>query len=172
MLRTGFDPAFGIYRGDVTVTGFDAQGKQTSSTTLHNPTPQDVTKAYLKAAGLMQYIVGEMKASGNGLTFQFDQAHRAEVLAILNNTKIFSSSNRSWFNFGQMHKGEVGGPPFTDYRSIMGTLGPRSLQVVINGTTLKAFADTDRFNPYQDLRGFFGHAFLEVMPGRLRRLFR
>jgi len=36
---------------------------------------------------------------------------------------------------------------------------------------LRGYADTDRFNPYQDVRGFLGHTFLELIPNRLRRIF-
>jgi hypothetical protein len=168
IVATGFDPAFGIFRGTVQVV--TTQGGATSMQTLRNPTPQDVTRAYLTAAGLMQYIVaGSMRDRGTGLTFAFYAQFEDAVFKILNNTAIFLSGA-----FGVFHKKDVGATSLReliDYRSITGTLGSRSLQVVVNRTTLSGYADTDRFNPYQDVRGFLGHIFLELIPNRLRRIF-
>jgi len=168
MLYTGFDPAFGIFRGTVQIIA--TQGGTTTTQTLQNPTPQEVTRAYLTAAGLMQYIVaGTMRDRGTGLTFRFDKQFQKEIFAILNNTAIFLSGV-----FGWLHKKDVGATrlrDILDYRSITGTLGERSLQVVVHRTTLRGYADTDRFNPYQDVRGFLGHTFLELIPNRLRRIF-
>ena len=38
-----------------------------------------------------------------------------------------------------------------------------SMQIVYNSDTHEGYFDVDRFNPYQDVRGFMGHAFLEVL---------
>ncbi len=167
---TGYDPAFGIYRGDVTVNGFDAQGNQTSSQTVRNPTAESLARivaaVYLQASGLSEYIVGSMTQRGGGWTLNFDRQSREAIFKTLDNTAIFLSGS-----FGRLHKDDVGGNPHRDYRSITGTLGPRSLQVVVNTRTLAGYADPDGFNPYQDARGFFGHTFLELVPNRLRRVF-
>lgn len=36
---------------------------------------------------------------------------------------------------------------------------------------LLGYADTDRFNPYQDLKGFFGHFFLELIGNKIKKIF-
>jgi len=69
---------------------------------------------------------------------------------------------------GAMHTGDVGSPA-TDYRAYRGVYGDRSIQIVIgplqpDGTHF-IYADTDAFNPNEDLVSWFGHAFTEVLPG-------
>lgn len=118
----------------------------------------------------MQYILsGKMQDRGTGLTFNFAPQHRYAIFTILDNTAIFLSGA-----FGVLHKKDVGATSLRDvldYRSITGTLGSRSLQLVVNRKDLSGYADTDRFNPYQDVGGFLGHIFLELIPNRLRRIF-
>lgn len=63
------------------------------------------------------------------------------------------------------HINEVPGGNLTDIRSYTGTFGDGSLQIVVSANSLNFYADVDRFNPYQDLVKFFGHTFLEVLPG-------
>lgn len=63
------------------------------------------------------------------------------------------------------HINEVPGGNLTDIRSYTGTFGDGSLQIVVSANSLNFYADVDRFNPYQDLVNFFGHTFLEVLPG-------
>ena len=50
------------------------------------------------------------------------------------------------------------GEDLIDFRSFTGEFGKGSLQIVIDKTTLKGYADCDRWNPYADLVGWFGHA--------------
>lgn len=78
-------------------------------------------------------------------------------------------------SFGIEHINDVGATSLgdvTDYRSINGVLGKRSLQVVINNQSLRAYADTDRFNVYDFPLGSFGHILGESMPHRAKRIFR
>ena len=60
------------------------------------------------------------------------------------------------------------GEPKTEYRSVRGTFGKGSLQVVVNTETGQCILDVDRFSPYDDVVGFLGHAW-EVMRGWFRR---
>lgn len=58
-----------------------------------------------------------------------------------------------------------------DYRSLTGELGRLSLQIVYNPDNLRrTYADFDRFNPYQDVFGFFGHIFGEGIWHKLRKI--
>ena len=50
-----------------------------------------------------------------------------------------------------------------DFRSIAPS-GGLSLQVALDTKLLGAWIDVNRFNPYQDLVGFFGHLFYEIIP--------
>ena len=62
--------------------------------------------------------------------------------------------------------------PRCEYRSITGTLGPGSLQIVINTATGCFSADVDCFNIYQDVVNIGGHTFIEVLPHFVQRWFR
>jgi hypothetical protein len=59
-----------------------------------------------------------------------------------------------------------------DYRSYSGAFGKGSLQIVVDRVTGAAYADVDGHNPYQDVVGFVGHAFAEVVPGWIKKRFR
>lgn len=61
------------------------------------------------------------------------------------------------------------GENLQDYRSHTGVLGPGSVQIVIDTTTLAVYADTDKFSPYSDLVGIFGHVFGELLPNWFRK---
>lgn len=61
------------------------------------------------------------------------------------------------------------GPNRQDFRSYRGSLGKGSLQIVLDCSTGKFYADVDRFSPYEDLVGWFGHSG-EVLRGWWRRL--
>jgi hypothetical protein len=67
----------------------------------------------------------------------------------------------------QMH-GEVG-EPRTEFRSVRGSLGRGSLQIVVNTVTGRCVMDVDRFSPYDDVVGFVGHTG-EVLAGVGRRV--
>ncbi|MGO4517178.1 hypothetical protein AB4Y89_15395 [Terriglobus sp. 2YAB30_2] len=55
-----------------------------------------------------------------------------------------------------------------DCRSITGTYGYGSMQIVGSTATGEVHVDVDRFNPYQDVVNFLGHAFIEVLPHLFR----
>jgi hypothetical protein len=59
-----------------------------------------------------------------------------------------------------------------DFRSYNGALGKGSLQLVIDKETGRFYCDLDDHNPYQDVVRFLGHAFGEVIPNWVKRLFR
>lgn len=63
------------------------------------------------------------------------------------------------------------GEPRTEFRSVRGSLGPGSLQVVVNLQTGVCFLDVDRFSPYDDVVGFVGHTG-EVLSGWGKRVWR
>jgi len=157
IITTGYDPALGRYRGVVTVSS--AKGVMI----LKNPTKRELTEAYLKAAGLWEHIdPTSIKPQGdNGLEFRFknDKDSRKAVAAILGNDKEFLSGR-----LGHLHGEQVGGEPWIDYRSIRGVFGRLSLQVVLNTDTFWAYADVDRWNPYQGVFDFMMHALTEVLP--------
>jgi hypothetical protein len=60
------------------------------------------------------------------------------------------------------------GAHLQDFRSFSGTFGRGSLQIVVDHQTGRFYSDIDVFNPYEDLIGFFGHAFAEVVPHGLK----
>lgn len=61
------------------------------------------------------------------------------------------------------------GEPRVEFRSHTGSLGKGSLQIVINTETDRYYMDLDRFSPYSDLVGVFGHLFGEVVPWPWKR---
>lgn len=61
------------------------------------------------------------------------------------------------------------GTPRTEWRSLNGSLGPGSLQIVLNAQTGQCYVDVDRYNPYHDLVRFVGHTG-EVLRGWWRRI--
>jgi hypothetical protein len=62
------------------------------------------------------------------------------------------------------------GDNLADFRSFTGTFGDGSLQIVMDRYTGNFWIDVDRFNPYQDVVNFFGHAFVEVLPNLFKKL--
>lgn len=42
---------------------------------------------------------------------------------------------------------------------------------MISAATGNFHIDVDRFNPYQDVANFFGHAFIEVLPSLFKAWF-
>ena len=76
--------------------------------------------------------------------------------------------SRGIFRKGRLHNSHKDvGPARVDYRSFRGALGSGSMQIVISTTTRVVFIDMDRFNPYEDLASFIGHAW-EVARNRFR----
>lgn len=117
--------------------------------------------AALEKSGLLDILGQPAEDHGASLIFAVPDTNLKDVLRVLGNKSVFKSGSL----YG-LHAGQVGCPPCTDYRSITGVLGPRSLQVVMNTTTGRMYADTDQFNPYQSPLQFLGHS-LEVMRGFL-----
>jgi hypothetical protein len=66
---------------------------------------------------------------------------------------------------------DVGGD-LTDFRSYRGAFGRGSLQLVVDRQTGQFYADIDKFNVYQDVVGFIGHAFGEVVPHWFKKWWR
>lgn len=61
------------------------------------------------------------------------------------------------------------GPSRRDFRSVRGSLGAGSLQIVYDPTTTHFYADVDHASPYDDVVGFVWHAG-EVIGGWWRKL--
>jgi len=122
-----------------------------------------------------RYIAFRTGLSAHINSFTYDPATRSftvnfkdSVRESLRNSPDFNGGSRLG---GLFHAKDVGTTFPIDYRSITGRISQVSLQVVINPKNLqRGYADFDRFNPYQDLAGFFGHTFLEVVPFVFRRL--
>jgi hypothetical protein len=106
--------------------------------------------------------------TGKSLTFEFDKAKRKEVFDILNNTKLFINGGSLG---GFFHRKDVGGKPTLTIDLLRVPSGVSVFPVVVDTNTLKAYADIDRYNPYQDVANFLGHWFLEVVPWLAKRLF-
>jgi len=116
--------------------------------------------AQLTAAGLSPYLV-DTAASEYAVSGRL----RIEAINVLRGDPRFASGL-----LYQLHK-DVG-KHLTEFRAHPGELGPGSLQIVIDKTTGRFYADIDRFNPYSDLVNSIGHAFGEVVPGWLKKVFR
>lgn len=69
---------------------------------------------------------------------------------------------------GHLLHADVGGDR-CDFRSIKGSFGSGSLQIVISRQTWKLYADVDGFSPYDDVVGLVGHFFGEVIPGWFKK---
>ncbi len=63
------------------------------------------------------------------------------------------------------------GRELRDFRSYTGSFGDGSLQIAISADSGNFHIDVDRFNPYQDVVNFFGHAFVEVLPSLVKSWF-
>jgi hypothetical protein len=62
--------------------------------------------------------------------------------------------------------------PRGDYRSLKGAFGKGSMQLVVCDATGEFWCDVDRYSAYQDVVNILGHTFGEVLPHKLRRVFR
>lgn len=58
-----------------------------------------------------------------------------------------------------------------DFRGYRNAFGAGSLQIVMDRKTGRFHADVDKYNPYQDVSNFLGHAFGEVVPNWFKRVF-
>ena len=101
-----------------------------------------------------------IQSAGTGMTFRFASPHEARKE--LENRSLFAQGP-----LGILHAGEVGGV-LTEYRSFRN--GTRfSLHVVLGRSGL-AYAEIDRFNPYQGVTGLVLHGVLELFPYLAKRL--
>jgi hypothetical protein len=64
-------------------------------------------------------------------------------------------------------------PHLTEFRSHTNSIGLGSLHLVIDQTEVLGrhalYADVDKYGPYSDLVGMFGHLLGEVIPNKFRR---
>jgi hypothetical protein len=120
---------------------------------------QSDTLAALNRFGVVP-LPDSIRGSGAGITFAF--ADQREARLVLADRKRFAQGR-----LGILHSRIVGGV-VTEYRSYR-TGGEYSLHVVI-GRKSRAFADLDRFNPYQSPACLLLHGFLELAPHLARRL--
>lgn len=111
----------------------------------------------LEAGGYLTFVRA-ISLSGHGWRGTFDLG----VLPRLRSDPRFASGC-----FYGLHT-DIG-DDLCDFRSYNDTLGPGSLQLVIDQHTGRFWADVDRYNPYQDLVRFLGHAFGEVVPHFARK---
>jgi hypothetical protein len=115
--------------------------------------------AYLRRFGIGPEATS-IRASGNGILFRFPDPNRAR--RILRDRRRFREGP-----LGVLHSAQVGGLD-TEYRSCRKS-GEYSLHVVVGRTGL-AFADLDRYNPYQNAKGLILHGALELAPHLFRTL--
>jgi len=120
---------------------------------------QSDTLAALRQFGVVP-VPDSVRASGAGITFAF--AYPRDARQILGDGTLFGQGR-----LGILHSRVVGGV-LTEYRSYR-TGEEYSLHVVI-GKKGGAFADLDRFNPYQSAASLFLHGVLELAPHLARRL--
>lgn len=111
--------------------------------------------AQLKASG---YLPDHTDVIGAGIVGHLD----TDTIAALDGDPRFASG----VLYG-LHR-DVGAH-LQDFRAFSGTFGKGSLQIVVDHVTGRFYADVDNFNPYQDVVGFLGHAFGEVIPMWFRR---
>jgi hypothetical protein len=113
-------------------------------------------------AALRHFRIGpdpaSVRASGNGIVFRFPDPHRAR--RILRDRRRFRQGP-----LGILHSAQVGGLD-TEFRSCRKGR-ERSLHVVLGRTGI-AYADLDRYNPYQNVSGLFLHGFVELVPHLFR----
>ena len=114
---------------------------------------QDEVTSYLKGLGVWDHVIQEEWA-GDGYRLTLDNVRT--VSSQLANDPRFASGH-----LGLLHVGDVGFPN-QDFRSLAFPTAPHSLQVTI-GPDGRVWADVDRYNPYQTLASFMGHAFVEVL---------
>jgi hypothetical protein len=122
----------------------------------------DEIRAQLEKAGLTPYLLDADPSS-----------HEYAVTGRFRVTAINALRADTRFASGllyQLHR-DVG-QHLTEFRAHPGELGQGSLQIVIDKTTGRFYADLDKYNPYTDLVNSIGHAFGEVIPGWLKKMFR
>ena len=127
-----------------------------------NATPAQITRAYLDAFHITEYIdMTTLRIDDKGnATFQWTNQNEAETHLSGEQLFLFGS-------LGYLHRNEVG-EPYLDFRSIRSDYSSRSLQVVSGSR--RVHADTDQFNPYQGGE-LFAHFFGELVWHRLQRIF-
>jgi hypothetical protein len=141
------------------------------STSRRREVQYERVMTYLRRAGLLQFVDRTITSHGSGasfhVTFPFrdDEASRAEVLAILRNTKVFEEGPLGDGHVKAVRASERS--EAADFRSFNGALGYWSLEVMINRKTFLGYADIDRFDIYGGLAPAAGHVFLELFPHKI-----
>ena len=110
----------------------------------------------MNASGLGQYFTN-VTSEGNNASFHGQVTDPAGLLNALQTDSDFKCGVLYGFHTDL-------GSSLVDCRSITGTFGDGSLQIVFSQDSTNFHFDVDRFNPYQDVVNFLGHAFLEVLP--------
>ena len=129
---------------------------------LGSDAPQDVLDFCLWASGLSEYIYDlHWDEASHSYTGHMDPY----VFDLIMQDPDFANGSLYAFHTSV-------GRDIWDFRSFNNYLDTgRSLQIVVDQYTGNFYADTDRFNPYQDVVSFLGHAFVEVLPGLLKKIF-
>ena len=185
IMDNGYDPESDRFVNDVTITyttGITGSGLVGGTIVLHQPTldevfevvdmvrtriveEQDRKRREVATAAIESTQLGSfatnLTPAGEGFRFEVDQSQATKF-------QNFLKSNFLSGSLYGLHSDDVGcdeaGAQCRDYRSPQGSLGiSGSMQVVYNAATGFGYIDVDRFNPYQGVRGFLGHTFLEVL---------
>jgi hypothetical protein len=105
----------------------------------------------LKAVGCFQfihdYIVGPISVAGT--------CELRMVAHVLRKDARFIEGFLHWLHVDV-------GPNRTDFRSVKGSVGVGSLQVVVDLKSGRFYSDVDGWNPYQDLVNWIGHTVSDV----------
>jgi RHS repeat-associated protein len=176
--RNNYDPELGHFLGDVIVQS--TIGGKTRGAILTNPTLEQVedqlrvfSKLYVESikakrraelerllpnTEVGKKMVNRRAVKGTG-GFTFEVTDKAGFKAILTGG-AFRTGIISPYHLKDAQCGSC-----KDYRSDEGAIPgiSGSMQITYNEEKGIGFVDVDRFSPFQDVRGFFGHVFLEVM---------
>jgi len=185
IMDNGYDPESDRFVNDVTITyttGITGSGHVGGTIVLHQPTldevfevvdlvkariikeqdrkRREVATAAIKSTQLGSFATNLIEAE-EGFRFNVAKDQATEFQTFLDNNFL----SGSLYGF---HSDDVGcdeaGAQCRDYRSPGGSMGiSGSMQIVYNATNRFGYIDIDRFNPYQGVRGFLGHTFLEVL---------
>lgn len=109
----------------------------------------------LRASGYFPACFNRYSLSADGQTLVGNV--QVALVDLLKQDPAFANGN-----FYGFHR-DVGAD-LIDFRSHTDALGKGSLQATISQVTGDCYFDVDRFSPYSDLVGVFGHMFGEVIP--------
>jgi hypothetical protein len=154
----GTSPAELVRALDSPPTTTDSTGNQ-----VMDPDLQKKVDYYITSFGLDKYIEGPWMWRGSGYVVKLTQAG---LSWLKQQVKAGVFKQGPWVG-ALLHWKDVGAERpwhMIDFRSLTSASFPLSMQVAVDRFRLGAWIDLDRFNPYQDLVGFFGHFILEVIP--------